>query len=127
MLASEAQFSDFALNFIANPITGDITTVQNEASVKAALTNLIKTEPGERRFDPKWGTALSNFLFAPADIFTETEINDCIADAIKNYEPRVKIIAIETAMIDNGVEITLEYYVLNVPQIQSLDIVVTKT
>ena len=120
-------FSDLPLTFKVNPITGDIPPARNESAVKKALINLIRTPVGTRPFNPDYGTRVYDYLFEPGDTQTELRLNDEIASAIERFEPRAKVVAIETTINENGVEIKIEYYVVNVPILQQLETVITRT
>lgn len=120
-------FSDLPLTFKVNPITGDIPPARNESAVKKALINLIRTPVGTRPFNPDYGTRVYDYLFEPGDTQTELRLNDELASAIERFEPRAKVVAIETTINENGVEIKIEYYVVNVPILQQLETVITRT
>jgi phage baseplate assembly protein W len=120
-------FSDLPLSFKITPITGDITPVRNERAVKKALINLIQTPVGTRPFAPEYGTRIYDYLFEPADQQTELQLNDDLAQAIERYEPRARLVAIETNIQENGIEIKIEYYVVNVPILQQLETVITRS
>jgi phage baseplate assembly protein W len=120
-------FSDLPLTFKVNPITGDVPPARNESAVKKALINLIRTPVGSRPFNPEYGTRVYDYLFEPADTQTELRLNDDLAQAIERFEPRAKLVAIETSMQENGIEIKIEYYVVNVPDLQQLQTVITRT
>jgi phage baseplate assembly protein W len=120
-------FSDLPLNFIANPITLDIPTLKNEAAVKRALLNLIKTPVGSRPFRPDYGSKIYDYLFEPADVSTELEINEELAREIQKYEPRVQLISIESNIEEQqGIKIKIVYYVINSPSPQTLETVITR-
>ena len=120
-------FSDLPLTFKVNPITGDVPPARNESAVKKALINLIRTPVGTRPFNPDYGTRVYDYLFEPADTQTELRLNDDLAQAIERFEPRARVVAIETNLTENGVEIKVEYYVVNVPILQQLETVITRT
>lgn len=120
-------FSDLPLNFIANPVTGDVSPVTNEAAVKSALINLMRTSPGERPFQNDYGVDIERYLFQPNDVFLEMELNDEIAYAIKTHEKRAQLIAIETRMEEYGIDISIEYSILNYPGVHTLNTTVSRT
>lgn len=125
-MATDSFFKDIPLSFIPNPVSGDVRPVTNERAVKLALMNLLRTPIGTRRFYPQYGTDITDYMFQPADEITESEINESIADAIKRFEPRVKVVSIESSIEDYGVDITISYYVINVPGIQTLETTITR-
>lgn len=120
-------FKDLSLNFTPNPVTGDISIVKNEAAVKKALTNLLRTPKGSKPFNPDYGSTVFNYLFAQADEQSQLDLNEELADTIRRFEPRVNLIAIESTIDDYGIEVTVEYYVLNSSQLQSLTTNITRT
>jgi len=120
-------FSDIPLNFIANPITLDIPVLKNEAAIKKALMNLIKTPVGTRPFRPDYGTKIYDYLFEPADISTEIEINEELAKEIQKFEPRVQLISIETIIEEKvGIKVKIVYYMINSPIPQTLETIITR-
>ena len=125
-MATESYFSDIPLNFTPNPITGDVSPIREESSVKAALLNLLRSPAGEKPFYPEYGTNIEKFLFEPADPLTETEINEDIAYAIRKFEPRVELISIDSKIEEYGVDITIVYYVKNIAGVQTLETTVTR-
>lgn len=125
-MATEAYFSDIPLSMIPHPATGDIVPAKEEAAVKSALINLLRSPVGNRPFDPDYGVNLNKFLFEPADALTENEINEDIAYAIKTFEPRVELVSITSEMVEYGVNITITYFVKNVPQLQTLETTITR-
>lgn len=125
-MANNTFFSDLPLSLVVNPITGDVPSAKNETAVKKSLINLLKTPVGTKPFRPDYGTRLQDYLFEPADIETELAINDEIAEVIKKFEPRVELIAIESNIQDSGIEVRIDYYVVNVSEPQSLDVIITR-
>lgn len=119
-------FSDLPLTLIPNPVTGGIQAAKDESAVKKSLINLIKTPIGSRPFRPTYGTKVYDYIFAPADEETELAINDEIAECISTWEPRAQVVAVETSMSENGIEIRVEYYVANIPQVQTLETVISR-
>lgn len=126
-MATSSIFSDLSLGLIPNPITGDVRPITNEAAVKSALNNLLRTPFGSRRFLPDFGTRIEQYLFQPADAITESELNEELAAAIRRFEPRVNLVSIESTMEDYGIDITITYYIQNVPGLQTLETVIERT
>ena len=58
-------YRDIDLDFIANPVTGDIATVADTNSVKRGISNILMTENRERLFNPELGSGIKNLLFEP--------------------------------------------------------------
>lgn len=119
-------YSDLALSFVANPNTGDVTPVTNERSVKLALRNLLATDIGTRPYDPEYGVNLKRYLFKQADALTEVDIIEEIHDAIKIFEPRAIVQAIEANVVDYGIEVTVEFKVKDTGVFQTLETLISR-
>lgn len=126
-MATDSTYSDIPLSFTPNPITGDVTALSDERSVRIALMNLLRTPIGSKPFYPQYGTNLERYLFDPADALTESELNEEIAITIQKFEPRVRLISIESSIDDNGVDIKIDYFIINVPGQQTLETTLTRT
>ena len=106
-------FKDLNITFKPHPITGDLTVIKDEAAIKQAIINLLLTNKGERFFDSRIGSSLSNLLFEQLDFATAALINSEVENTIKFYEPRVNILSISTVpnFDDNGFDIELVFEV----------------
>jgi phage baseplate assembly protein W len=122
-----AQYSDISLSFVQNPLSSDVRPLTNEAAVRNALLNLIRTPVGTRPSNLDYGTRVSEFLFAPADTQTEVEVNEEVASAIERFEPRVMVVSVESNILDDGLQVIVEYYVKNFKDKQVLRTVISRT
>jgi phage baseplate assembly protein W len=110
-------FSDLNLNFVAHPLTGDITKLTNIEAVKRSVRNLINTNFYERPFHPEIGSNVRAVLFEPVSPIIEDILSRHIQDVIENFEPRVELININSkARLDeNAYTVTIEFFVRNSP------------
>jgi len=110
-------FSDLNLNFVAHPLTGDITKLTNIEAVKRSVRNLINTNFYERPFHPEIGSNVRAVLFEPVSPIVEDILSRHIRDVIENFEPRVELININSkARLDeNAYTVTIEFFVRNSP------------
>ena len=108
-------YSDFLNDFTAHPITGDISRVINEQSVKQSLRNLILTNYGERLFQPTVGSNVLGSLFEFNDLTTASDLKFYISETIQNNEPRVSLqtVTVTEDPANYGFNITLQYIILN--------------
>ena len=88
------EYSDLNLDFHAHPVSGDLIPLTNADAVKRAVRNIMFTGHNERLFNPKFGANLRQMLFQPITPATELQLKLYISDAIKFFEPRVKIVSI---------------------------------
>lgn len=86
-----------------------MATQTDERLIKNDLLQLILTVPGERAFRPSFGTELKGTMFEPIDDFSMDDLRTSIANAILNFEPRVKVseILIDRKPDDNEVRIKI--------------------
>jgi len=107
-------FKDLNITFKPHPITGDLTTVKDEAAIKQAIINLLLTNRGERFFDSRIGSSLSSLLFEQLDFATASLVNTEIENTLKSYEPRIRILSLSTTpnFDDNGFDIGLVFEVV---------------
>jgi len=64
------------------------TTIE---AVKENIRNLLKTNPGERLFQPNLGVELRNILFQQIDESTIIAIQDTILDSVEYWLPFVEV------------------------------------
>jgi phage baseplate assembly protein W len=107
-------FKDLNITFKPHPITGDLTTVKDEAAIKQAIINLLLTNRGERLFDSRIGSSLSALLFEQLDFATASLVNTEIQNTLRSYEPRISILSLTTTpnFDDNGFDVELVFEVI---------------
>ena len=113
-------YSDFTMNFDLNPITGFLSKVTNEDSIKQALKCLLLTKRTERFYDSYAGSRLNSLLFEPIDSVTENSIRSEIQETIQNNEPRVTNVDIKIKADQNinSYTVTIFFEVINIPDKQ---------
>jgi len=92
LLNKEVRYSDLSLGFEKSPLTGNLAKVNDVQSIKQSLKTLILTDPGERLYNGKYGSAIKASLFDPLDTITADNIRTSITTSINNFEPRVKVL-----------------------------------
>ena len=85
-------FKDVSMSFKFNPLSGDLIALKNENAIARAVRNIVLTTPGEKFFDPDFGSSVSEILFENVDEITAISIEDEIKSSLRNYEPRVELI-----------------------------------
>ena len=125
-MAEQVFFKDVPLIFRVNPVTNDLSLAKNEDAVKKALINLLRTKVGTRPFRPNFGVDLDRYLFETINFETELEINKEIARAIREHEPRVQLITIDSNIDDqNGIKVVITYRVTGFSRVQTVETTVT--
>ena len=88
-------FKDISMSFKVNPLNNDLVALKNANAIARSVRNIILTSPGEKFFNPDFGSNVSKLLFENLDEVTALAIRDEIETAINNYEPRVSLIDVE--------------------------------
>jgi len=108
-------FSDLDLDFSRNPVTHDISKIEDVDAVKRSVKNLIQTNFYERPFRPELGSGVRQMLFEPFMPLTKTFLKRKIEEVLANYEPRAKVeqVAIDDEPDKNRIKATIYFYVIN--------------
>ena len=85
-------FKDLSMSFQSNPLTKDLIALKNENAIARSLKNIVFTLPGEKFFDPDFGSRISASLFENINDVTASIIVDEIIDSVQRYEPRVQLL-----------------------------------
>ena len=111
-------FKDLNLDFQQNTATKDIQKLTDVESVKRSVRNLINTNHYEKPFHPEIGSNLRAMLFENITPQMNHIISKNIELLIKNYEPRCRLVQVNTQpMFDrNGYACQISFYVVNHPE-----------
>ena len=109
-------FKDLSMSFKFNPLSGDLISLKNENAIARAVRNIVLTTPGEKFFDPDFGSSISEILFENVDDITAVSIEDEIRSSLKNYEPRVELINVnvDPNFDENQFDVIITYRIVGV-------------
>jgi len=81
---------------------GRIAWSEGETNVREAIRIILMTEQRERLRLPQFGGGLGRYLFEPNTVTTRHLIQDRIAKALEQWEPRIRVesIAVEPDSTD---------------------------
>ena len=104
-------YKDFDLDFGKHPSHGDLLTVKKTTAISRSINNLIRTQAGERLFQPEIEGGLNALLFDPYGSLTTSRIKKAIKYAIGRYEPRadVKLVTVIADELNNAYLINIIY------------------
>ena len=123
-------FKDLSMTFQSNPLNGDLIAIKNVNAITRSIRNIVLTTPGEKFFDPDFGSNVSNLLFENVDDITASQIQEEIEFSINNYEPRVKLLDVKVIADNDNASfdtiITYEVIGANVPP-QALEFALQST
>ena len=93
-------FKDLSMTFQSNPLNDDLIGLKNANAIARSVRNIVMTYPGEKFFQPDFGSKVSRLLFENVDDITASQIQEEIEFSISNYEPRVNLTNV-TVVADN--------------------------
>ena len=107
-------FKDISMTFQANPLNEDLIALKNENAIARSIRNIVFTTPGEKFFNPSFGSRITESLFENIDEITATVIVDEIRQSIDNYEPRVEVDDVKAFpnYENNSFDVTITYDVI---------------
>ena len=109
-------FKDLSMSFKFNTLSGDLIALKNENAIARAVRNIVLTTPGEKLFDPDFGSSVSEILFENVDDITAVSIKDEIKSSLNNYEPRVELIDVnvDPNFDENQFDVLITYRIIGV-------------
>ena len=124
------KFKDVSMSFEKNPLNDDLISLSNTSAIARSIRNIVFTSPGEKFFNPDFGSRISESLFENVDDVSALAIEDEIRSSIINFEPRVNLL--DTVVVanpdDNEMNVTIEYEIngIDIPP-QQLEFVLLPT
>ena len=110
-------YKDLSMSFKSNPLNDDLIGLKDQSAIARSIRNIVYTLPGEKFFDSDFGSEVSATLFENLDDVSAITIRDEIEYSINTYEPRVKLLNVDSmANYDNN-----EYNVIITYQIIGSD------
>jgi phage baseplate assembly protein W len=123
-------FRDISMTFQNNPLNRDLIALKNETAIARSIRNIVFTLPGEKFFNPNFGSRVTRSLFENIDEILASNIRDEIATSIVNFEPRVELKNVEVIpnYDNNSFDVIITYSIvgINVPS-QQLQFVLQPT
>ena len=123
-------FKDISMSFQVNPLNLDLIALKNETAIARSIRNIIFTLPGEKFFNPNFGSRINRSLFENIDEISASIIRDEIQNSIANYEPRVELIDIKAIPDYNNesFDVLIQYRIIGVDVLpQQLEFVLQPT
>ena len=124
------KFKDLSMSFKTNPLNDDLIGLKNTSAIARSLKNIVFTQPGEKFFNPDFGSRISESLFENVDDVSALAIEDEIRSSIINFEPRVNLLSVSVNpnVDDNEMNVVIQYEVtgIDVPP-QQLEFVLLPT
>ena len=124
------KFKDISMSFETNPLNDDLVSLSDSSAIARSIRNIVFTSPGEKFFNPDFGSRISESLFENVDNVSALAIEDEIKSSIINFEPRVNLLRTNVVPNpdDNEMNVTIEYEItgIDIPP-QQLEFVLLPT
>ena len=110
------KYKDISMSFETNPLNDDLVSLSDTSAIARSIRNIVFTSPGEKFFNPDFGSRISESLFENVDDVSALAIEDEIRSSIINFEPRVNLL--DTTVVpnpdDNEMNVTIEYEIVGI-------------
>ena len=124
------KYKDLSMSFETNPLNDDLVSLSDTTAIARSIRNIVFTQPGEKFFNPDFGSRISESLFENVDEVSALAIEDEIKSSIINFEPRVNLsfVNVNPNPDDNEMNVTIEYEItgIDIPP-QQLEFVLLPT
>lgn len=129
-------YRDFHLSFGADPLSGNLLTVEDEAAVAQSVRTLILTSLYERPFQPALGSIIYRLLFEPFDAITKQVLAQTIKDVVTQFESRATVKFVDfyegrgpnnELIDDNTLCVVVGFYVYNKPNLVTTNVLLRRT
>jgi phage baseplate assembly protein W len=127
---SSRYFKDISLSFKRHPITNDMIILTNEDAIKKSVQNLVRTNIGERFFNPLLGSKVAFYLFELSNSDIEYILTDEIRTLLSNFETRIKVTEVQVEVLQDNYELNVKisYDIIGSPvAVQNLEFIVQPT
>tara|TARA_A100001035_G_scaffold134692_1_gene106043 strand:- start:157 stop:558 length:402 start_codon:yes stop_codon:yes gene_type:complete len=124
------KYKDISMSFDTNPLNNDLIGLKDSSAIARSIRNIVFTQPGEKFFQPDFGSRVSESLFENVDEVSALTIRDEVRSSIVNYEPRVKLnnVNVNLNPDENEINLTITYEIVGVDiPPQQLDFVLLPT
>ena len=124
------KYKDISMSFETNPLNDDLVSLSDTSAIARSIRNIVFTSPGEKFFNPDFGSRITESLFDNVDDVSALAIEDEIRSSIINFEPRVNLlnVSVNPNEEDNEMNVVIQYEVtgIDVPP-QQLEFVLLPT
>ena len=124
------KFKDISMSFEKNPLNDDLIALKNTTAIARSIRNIVFSRPGEKFFEPNFGSKITESLFENIDEVSALAIRDEIDFSIREFEPRVEVerVRVTPDFENNEMNATIVYRIvgIDIPP-QQLDFVLLPT
>lgn len=117
-ITRQRDYSDLDLDFIAHPITRDVSRKTGPEAIVRSIRNLVLTNYYDRPFRPWLGSNVQKMLFENIDPLTASSLEKAIRQVITNFEPRASVLGVKVTVGPdaNGFDVKIVFSINNRPE-----------
>lgn len=120
---ARGEYADIDFAMKANPnIEFDVAVLTESNAIRQSVLNILRTNHGEKPFNPEFGANLGAYLFENIDHITASNIAQDVENGIKRDEPRVEVLNVQIRMKPDHNEVFITVTVKVLSSQQLLDI-----
>ena len=121
-------YRDLDLRFKLHPNLGDIAPVTDLNAIKNSIKNILHTRRGEKPFNPRYGSNVTDYLLELATEITQYSMGQEIEYSIKEHEPRVEItgITIDDDADNHAYGIRLDMIIISTQQEADISLILKR-
>ena len=121
-------FKDLSMTFKSNPLNGDLIGLKDANAIARSVTNIVMTYPGEKFFQPDFGSNIRALLFEQMNPITVERIKSEVLEAVARHEPRAQVIgvSVEAQEEQNRYLVSVVFNVASESEPQRLETVFTR-
>jgi phage baseplate assembly protein W len=121
-------YKDIDCSFEKKLTSGDIYKKTDADAVKQSVRNLLLTNKGEKPFQPYFGSRLQRLMFSLDMETDESDVEDIVREAIKNYEPRATVLKVKANFSPdyNSANVTVFLRIRNTMQDVSVTVTIAR-
>ena len=110
------KYKDISMSFETNPLNDDLVSLTDTSAIARSIRNIVFTSPGEKFFNPDFGSRITESLFDNVDDVSALAIEYEIKSSIINFEPRVNLSFVNEKPNpdDNEMNVTIEYEIVGI-------------
>jgi len=121
---AEPVYRDLDFGFKKHPLTGDLSTLTDEAAIKTSMRNLVKLSKYDKPFNPEIRSPVYDLLFEPIDFPSSILLENDLYLLILAYEPRVENLKVsaKASPDENKYDVTINYTIKKLRNAQTLEL-----
>tara|TARA_B100000902_G_scaffold44867_2_gene52492 strand:- start:35625 stop:36041 length:417 start_codon:yes stop_codon:yes gene_type:complete len=123
-------FKDISLSFVPHPVTNDLGSFNDADAIKRSVTNLVRTNIGERFFQNLIGSTIENSLFEQPTDDLASGMEEEIQYLLANFEERIDNVEARVyhPPDSNDMNVHLTYTIIGLPlPVQDIDFILQST